>query len=240
VKERTAELEAANHELEAFAYAVSHDLRAPLRALSGFSNALREDYGTTLEGGAHEFLDQITLASSRMGELIDGILRLSRSTRGELRREKVDLSSLAEHILDDLSKAEPGRGVKWTVEPGLTARCDSKLVEVVLVNLLGNSWKYTARTPEPSIGFSAESREGEKSFCVTDNGAGFDMAYAAKLFQPFQRLHRQDEFPGIGIGLATVERIIHRHGGTIRATGAPGKGASFSFSLAGSSDKEEP
>ena len=239
--EAQAELEAANKELEAFAYAVSHDLRAPLRALSGFSHALLEDYGADLKGEARGFLDQITLASTKMGELIDGILRLSRSTRGELLREEVNLSFLAERILGDLMKAEPDRRVAWKVEPSLIARCDAKLIEVVLSNLLGNAWKYTAHTSEPMIRFYGESRDGEKSFCVSDNGAGFDMKYAAKLFQPFQRLHRQDEFPGIGIGLATVQRIIHRHGGTIRPTGEPGKGASFSFSLSlrDSSNKEK-
>ncbi|MGA2765386.1 MAG: response regulator [Spirochaetia bacterium] len=239
--EAQAELEAANKELEAFAYAVSHDLRAPLRALSGFSHALLEDYGADLKGEAREFLDQITQASTKMGELIDGILRLSRSTRGELFREEVNLSSLAERILGDMIKAEPDRRVAWKVQPNLTARCDVKLMEVVLTNLLGNAWKYTAHTSEPTIRFYSENRDGEKSFCVSDNGAGFDMKYTAKLFQPFQRLHRQDEFPGIGIGLATVQRIIHRHGGTIRATGAPGKGAAFSFSLAlrDSSNKEK-
>jgi two-component system, sensor histidine kinase and response regulator len=236
-----AELEAANKELEAFAYAVSHDLRAPLRALSGFSHALLEDYGADLKEEARGFLDQITLASTKMGELIDGILRLSRSTRGELLREEVNLSFLAERILGDLMKAEPDRRVAWKVEPSLIALCDAKLIEVVLTNLLRNAWKYTAHTLEPTIRFYGESRDGEKSFCVSDNGAGFDMKYAAKLFQPFQRLHRQDEFPGIGIGLATVQRIIHRHGGTIRPTGEPGKGAAFSFSLSlrDSSNKEK-
>jgi signal transduction histidine kinase len=239
--EAQAELEAANKELEAFAYAVSHDLRAPLRALSGFSHALLEDYGAELKGEAREFLSQITQASAKMGELIDGILRLSRSTRGGLLREEVNLSSPAERILGDLMKAEPDRRVAWKVEPNLTARCDAKLMEVVLSNLLGNAWKYTAHTSEPMIRFYGESRDGETSFCVSDNGAGFDMKYTAKLFQPFQRLHRQDEFPGIGIGLATVQRVIHRHGGTIRATGEPGKGATFSFTLprADPSKKEE-
>ena len=241
VQERTAELEAANRELEAFAYAVSHDLRAPLRALSGFSHALQEDYGATLMGEAREYLDQISQASGNMGELIDGILRLSRSTRGELRRQDVDLSAVAEGIMKDLARAEPGRNVVWAIEPGLTARCDAKLMEVALGNLLANAWKYTALTPQPTIRFGSETLDGEDWYCVTDNGAGFDMKHAARLFQPFQRLHRQDEFPGIGIGLATVERIIRRHGGTIRAAAEPGKGAAFSFSLspADASNTEE-
>ena len=231
VHERTVQLEAANKELEAFAYAVSHDLRAPLRALDGFSQALSEDYGPKLSGEAHNFLDQIVLASRHMGELIDGLLTLSRSTRGELQLEEVDLSAHAEAILAEHAKAEPFRRVTWTVEPGLGARCDSRLIEVVLTNLLDNAWKYTAGTPEPTIRFYAEHRGNEHIYCVADNGAGFDMRHADKLFQPFQRLHRQEEFPGIGIGLATVQRIVHRHGGIIRATGTPGKGATFSFSL---------
>ena len=226
-----AKLEAANKELEAFAYAVSHDLRAPLRALSGFSHALMEDYGPKLTGEAHVFLGQITLASRRMGELIDGLLTLSRSTRGELQWAEVDLSARAELILDEHAKAEPSRLVTWTVEPGLIARCDSRLIEVVLTNLLDNAWKYTGGTAAPKVRFYAEHRGDEQIYCVSDNGAGFDMRHAAKLFQPFQRLHRQDEFPGIGIGLATVQRIVHRHGGRIQATAAPGKGAVFSFSL---------
>jgi PAS domain S-box-containing protein len=231
VEKRTAELNAANKELEAFAYAVSHDLRAPLRALSGFSQALREDFGPQLSGGAVTYLDQITISSRRMSDLIEGILRLSRSARGELQMESFSLSSIAERIFEDLQKADPGRKVAWSVEPGLTARGDPRLVEVALANLLENSWKYTARTAEPTIRFSAVHGNGEQAFRVADNGAGFDMGHAARLFQPFQRLHRQDEFPGIGIGLATVQRIITRHGGTITATGTPGKGAAFTFNL---------
>jgi signal transduction histidine kinase len=231
VEERTAELNAANKELEAFAYAVSHDLRAPLRALSGFSQALREDFGPQLTGEAAGYLDQITLASRRMGDLIEGILRLSRSVRGELQRENLGLSSIAERVLEDLQKTEPGRKVAWSVEPGLTAWADPRLMEVVLGNLLENSWKYTARTAEPTIRFSAVHGDDAQTFRVTDNGAGFEMGHAARLFQPFQRLHRQDEFPGMGIGLATVRRIINRHGGTISAAAAPGKGAAFTFTL---------
>jgi len=231
IEKRTAELEAANKELEAFAYAVSHDLRAPLRALGGFSHALMEDYGSKLTGEAGVFLEQIALASRRMGELIDGLLTLSRSTRGELQWEEVDLSAHAELILAEHAKAEPSRRVTWTVEPGLKARCDSRLIGAVLANLLDNAWKYTGGTAEATIDFYAEHRGDEQIYCVVDNGAGFDMRHAARLFQPFQRLHRQDEFPGIGIGLATVQRIVNRHGGTIRATAAPGKGAMFRFSL---------
>jgi light-regulated signal transduction histidine kinase (bacteriophytochrome) len=231
VEERTAELKAANEELEGFAYAVSHDLRAPLRAMAGFSQALVEDHGGRLDGEARLYLDQITLASRKMGELIDGILQLSRVTRGELRRDVVDLSSMAGRILEGLARAEPARFVSWRVEPGLTAAGDSRMLEVVLTNLLGNAWKYTAMVPLPAIRVYSDRENGARVFCVSDNGVGFDMAHSEKLFQPFQRLHRQDEFPGLGIGLATVQRIVHRHGGEIRAAGAVGRGATFRFSL---------
>jgi PAS domain S-box-containing protein len=248
VQERTAELLAANQELNAFAYAVSHDLRQPLRAMNGFSQALVEDFGATLPGAAHEFLNHIIQGSRRMGELIDGLLRLSRTTRGELRRDAVDLSALAARLLGELAAAEPNRRVTWTVAPGLTARGDERMIEVVLANLLDNAWKYTAKTPQPKIEFGAMEHpssavvgKGQDSgaapsqpapvFFVRDNGAGFDMQHAAKLFQPFQRLHREDEFPGIGIGLATVQRIVHRHGGAIQATVTPRQGTTFSFSL---------
>ncbi len=231
VVERTAELTAANQELDAFAYAVSHDLRAPLRAMSGFSQALIEDYGTSLQDEARAYLDEIILASRHMGQLIDGLLSLSRNTRGVLRLDRVDISVLADRILEELAQAEPERSVEWRIEPGLSARGDARMIEVLLRNLLGNSWKYTVGRPAPLISVYAEQDGSENRFCVADNGAGFDMRHAVKLFQPFQRLHRQDEFPGIGIGLATVQRIVHRHGGTIRATAAPDKGATFSFSL---------
>lgn len=242
IEERTAELRAANQELESFAYAVSHDLRGPLRAMSGFSQALVEDYGESLAGEARVYLEQIGLASRRMGELIDGLLQLSRSTRGELRRDRVDLSALAERLLAELARTEPSRRVAWRIEPGLTARGDARMIEVVLRNLLGNAWKYTAGTAAPMIRVHAERRPEDRNrlFHVADNGAGFDMAYAGKLFQPFQRLHRQEEFPGLGIGLATVQRIVQRHGGTIQAVAAPGQGAMFSFTLpAAGRDEEE-
>lgn len=231
VEARTAELRAANQELESFAYAVSHDLRAPLRAMCGFCQALEEDYGKELKGEAHVFLEQITIASRKMGELIDGLLTLSRSTRGELRHDTVDLAAMAECVRDELAGTEPGRQVAWWIEPGLVARGDARMIEVVMRNLIGNAWKYTARAKEPAIRVFAEEHGGERLFYVADNGAGFDMAHAGKLFQPFQRLHRQEEFPGIGIGLATAQRIIHRHGGRISAESAPGQGATFCFSL---------
>ena len=231
VRQRTAELEAANQELDSFAYAVSHDLRAPLRAMSGFSQALQEDYGEQLDSEARVYLDQIIIASRHMSGLIDGLLTLSRSTRGELRRDPVDLTALTERLLRDQAAAEPERQVVWQVEPGLCIQGDPVMLEVVMRNLVENAWKYTAKTPNATIRVYTENQEGKRYFCVADNGAGFDMNHANRLFKAFQRLHRQDEFPGIGIGLATVQRIIHRHGGAIRAEGAPGCGATFRFTL---------
>jgi signal transduction histidine kinase len=234
VVERTAELTAANRELDAFAYAVSHDLRAPLRAMSGFSQALTEDYGERLQGEARVYLDQIGLASRKMSELIDGLLALSRSTRGGvLQHDALDISDLSERLLAELAQSDPERQVAIQVEAGLQARGDARMIESVLRNLLGNAWKYSAHAAAPSISVYTEEEDGTRRFCVADNGAGFDMIYAGKLFQPFQRLHRQDEFPGIGIGLATVQRIVHRHGGVIEARGEPGKGAVFCFTLPG-------
>jgi len=226
-----SQLQGANQELEAFAYSVSHDLRAPLRAMSGFSEALMEDFGGKLEREARDYLEEIVIGSRHMGQLIDGLLTLSRSTRGELRHDRVDLSEMADRIRCELEKSEPQRRVEWRIEPALSAGGDARMIEVIMKNLLDNAWKYTTGMAEPIIRVYAEGEGSEHFFCVADNGAGFDMAHAEKLFQPFQRLHRQDEFPGIGIGLATAQRIVHRHGGTIHATGAPHKGALFCFSL---------
>jgi hypothetical protein len=236
VEQRTAELSAANRELETFAYAVSHDLRAPLRAMTGFATALIEDFGKKLDGEARSYLEQIGIASRKMSELIDGILVLSRSTRGDLQRSTIDLSALAGRLLSELAAAEPGRAVATEVEAGLTAYGDARMIEAMLGNLLGNAWKYTARTPRPLIRVYGGELDGQAGICVADNGAGFDMAHAGNLFQPFRRLHRQDEFPGLGIGLATVQRIVNRHGGVIRARAVPGEGATFCFSLAGESE----
>lgn len=226
-----SQLQGANQELEAFAYSVSHDLRAPLRAMGGFSEALMEDFGDTLEPEARDYLDEIVIGSRHMGQLIDGLLTLSRSTRGELHRDRVDLSAMTGRIRMELERSEPQRLLEWRVEPGLSAGGDARMIEAVMRNLLGNAWKYTAGTAEPIIRVYTELAGSGRFFCVADNGAGFDMSHAEKLFQPFQRLHRQDEFPGIGIGLATAQRIVHRHGGTIHATGAPHEGAVFRFSL---------
>jgi len=229
VAERTAELLAANEELESFSYAVSHDLRAPLRAMGGFSRALEEDLGPRLNGDERDSLDQIILASHRMAGLIDGILQLSRIARGELDREWVDLTALAGRIRRELEAAEPEREVAWDLGEGLRAWGDARLLEAALGNLLGNAWKFSAGARPARIAL----RGGPHRFEVEDNGAGFDPAYAVKLFQPFQRLHRQDEFPGMGIGLATVLRIVRRHGGSLEADAEPGRGARFTFTLPG-------
>lgn len=239
VEERTAELAAANRELDSFTYAVTHDLRAPLRAMSGFSQALIEDYGDQLTDDARVYLDQIHIASIRMGELIDGLLTLSRCTRVELQDDAIDLSTMANAVLSELARADPQRKIRCDIASGLTARGDARMIEAVMQNLLGNAWKYTMHTPEPSIRVFAEVNDSHRFFCVTDNGAGFDMAHAGKLFQPFQRLHRQEEFPGTGIGLATVQRIVQRHGGAIKAEGAPGKGATFCFSIQAANGTEK-
>jgi light-regulated signal transduction histidine kinase (bacteriophytochrome) len=231
VKERTAELTLANRELDSFAYAVSHDLRAPIRALNGLSWALIEDYANELQEQAQEYLQQIGVATGRMNDLIDGLLSLSRNTRGELSRDRVDISSLAVRVLAELSDNNPGCHVDVRVEQGLNACCDKRMIESVISNLLENAWKYTTKQKTASIRVFARDREGVRYFCVADNGVGFNMANAERLFQPFQRLHHQNEFPGIGIGLATVKRIINRHGGVIEANSQPGKGAEFCFSL---------
>jgi PAS domain S-box-containing protein len=230
VAERTAELSAANQELETFAYAVSHDLRAPLRALSGYSQALLEDFGSTLPGQAKVYLDRIHLSAAKMGELIEGILALSRSSRGELQHDCVDLSALSRQRLAQLAE-ETGRQVRVAVEDGLVVSGDRRMLSSVVTNLIDNAWKYTGATADPLIRVHAGEVRGLGGFCVSDNGAGFDMGHASRLFQPFQRLHREDQFPGIGIGLATVQRIVHRHGGQIAANAAPGEGATFCIAL---------
>lgn len=231
VNDRTAELLAANRELDAFAYAVSHDLRAPLRAMIGFSQALTEDLGAELNGEVAESLNQITIASRHMGGLIDGLLSLSRTTRGELHRDHIDLSKLAELLRDELVRSDPERSVIWKIEQEIVVYADENMLEAVLRNLLGNAWKYTAGIVPGLIRLYTEQTVEGSRICVADNGAGFDMRHADRLFKPFQRLHRQDEFPGIGIGLATVQRIINRHGGQISAVAEPGNGATFSFTL---------
>ncbi len=229
-RERTA-LAYANRELESFAYSVSHDLRAPLRAINGFGQALEEDYAALLDGEARDYLRRIRAASERMGQLIDDLLKLSRVSRHHLQYEEVDLSAMAREILAELHQGTPGRRVDVHIEGGLVARGDAKLLRIALANLLGNAWKYTRRRRVARIEFGAFEQDGETVFFVRDNGAGFDMRYVDKLFVAFQRLHHLHEYEGTGIGLATVARIINRHSGRVWAEGESGKGAVFYFSL---------
>jgi PAS domain S-box-containing protein len=230
--ERAQQLESANHELQAFSYSVSHDLRAPLRSIDGFSLALVEDYADRLDEAARDYLGRIRAAAQRMGELIDALLVLSRVTRAELRRAPLDLSSLAEAVAADLRQREPERPVEAQIAPGMRAEGDPSLVRNVLENLLGNAWKFTAGQAPARIEVGRLDGASEAlTFFVRDNGAGFDMAYADRLFGAFQRLHDQREFKGTGIGLATVQRIIIRHGGRVWAEGQPGAGATFYFTL---------
>ncbi|BCJ48809.1 hypothetical protein Asp14428_02840 [Actinoplanes sp. NBRC 14428] len=231
VRERTAELEASTNELDAFAYSVSHDLRAPLRSVEGFSQVLLEDYADALDDQGRQYLGRIQANVSRMAQMIDDLLHLSRATRVELRRDRADLSALAREIFTELSAADPGRDVTTTVEDGLTAQGDPDLIRLVLQNLLGNAWKFTAHRTGARISLTAGEQDGVEVFTVRDNGAGFDMRYAQKMFSPFQRLHSASDFEGTGIGLAIVHRIVTRHGGQIRAEGVPGEGATFRFSL---------
>ncbi len=231
VRERTAELEAANSELEAFAYSVSHDLRAPLRGINGFSKAMWEDYGGKLDAVADDYLKRIRAASDRMGQLIDDILHLSRVTRGQMERSEVDLSQLGNGICKELQAADPQRQVTFDIQPGLKATGDANLLGVLLRNLLGNAWKYTEKVGHTQIAFGKNMENGGEAFFVKDNGAGFNMAYSDKLFKPFQRLHSAKDFEGTGIGLATVQRIVRRHGGKIWAESEVGKGSTFYFTL---------
>jgi signal transduction histidine kinase len=199
--------------------------------MSGFSQALTEDYGDLLQGEARMYLDQIGIASEKMSELIDGLLVLSRCTRGTLHNDEINLSALSERLLAELARNDPARQVEIRVEAGIMVNGDACMIKLVMQNLLSNAWKYTAKRPIASIQVFTDHQDGVNRFCVADNGAGFDMAYANRLFQPFQRLHRQEEFPGTGVGLATVQRIIQRHGGQIEAVGEPEKGARFYFTL---------
>jgi PAS domain S-box-containing protein len=233
VRERTAQLEASNKELEAFAYSVSHDLRAPLRGIDGWSLALVEDYGRHLDQRAIGYLDRVRSETQRMGHLIDDLLQLSRITRAEMHRETVDLSLAAESIAARLREAHPERRLEFAIRPGMTASGDARLLEIALTNLLHNAVKFTGTRALGSIRFEAVECDGQAVFAVRDNGVGFDMAYASMLFGAFQRLHSESEFPGTGIGLATVQRVIHRHGGRVWAEAEPDRGASFYFTIGG-------
>ena len=235
LEDANRELEGTNRELEAFSYSVSHDLRAPLRSIDGFSQILQEDYDDVLDREGLDYLGRVRAASGHMATLIDDLLDLSRVGRRPLRREPVDLTNMVTEIIEELRAAEPGRNVEFVAGRGIRAWGDLSLLKVALENLLGNAWKFTAREPEARIEFGADWNPGPgyraPVYYVRDNGAGFDQAYADKLFGAFQRLHGQDEFEGTGIGLATVARIIHRHGGRVWAEGGVGEGATFYFTL---------
>ncbi len=231
LKLSSVQLKATNKELESFSYSVSHDLRSPLRSIDGFSQALLEDYAPKLDETARDYLNRMRNASQKMGDLIDGLLKLSRLTRGEMKRETIDLSMLAQEISERLLETNPERKTEFIISPGLRATGDPQMLRVLMENLLGNAWKFTQKVPEARIEFGSAISNGKQTFFIKDNGAGFDMAYADKLFGAFQRLHDTRDFPGTGIGLATVQRIINRHSGNIWAEGTVGQGAVFYFTL---------
>ena len=233
VSQRTAELKAANKELESFSYSVSHDLRAPLRSIDGFSQALLEDCADKLDEPGKDALRRVRAASQRMGKLIDDLLQLSRTTQSELQRGPLDVSALALASATEVRNIWPGRQVKLIIAPGLHAEGDQQLLRIVFDNLLGNAWKFTSKREQATIEVGAISHNGTTAYFVRDNGAGFDMAYSDKLFGAFQRLHAIADYPGTGIGLATVQRIIHRHGGRVWAEGKVDEGATFYFTLDG-------
>jgi len=245
VRLRTAQLETANDELESFAYSVSHDLRAPLRSIAGFSSALEEDCGDQLSTTSLDYLQRVQRAAGHMGQLIDDLLSLSRATRSEFCHERTDLSATAAEIVAELEEGEPSRHAEVRIADGLVAHGDPKLLRVCLYNLLGNAWKFTAGRQPTSIevgslpaGKPSDAEEGRIYF-VRDNGIGFDMSYASNLFKPFRRLHSREDFPGTGIGLATVQRIIHRHGGRVWAESEPERGTTVYFTLGEEPDQHQ-
>jgi PAS domain S-box-containing protein len=233
VRDRTAALEAVNSELESFSYSVSHDLRTPLRGVDGFSKILLQKYGASLDEQGRHYLERIRAGTQRMGKLIDDLLRLSKITQTELKRVPLDLGALARDISEELRKTDPNRGVEFVIAEPAPIIGDPHLLRIALENLLGNAWKFTGKTEHARIELGAAPREGQQAFYVRDNGAGFEMEHASKLFAPFQRLHDATEFEGTGIGLATARRIIIRHGGRIWAEGKPNEGATFWFTLGG-------
>jgi light-regulated signal transduction histidine kinase (bacteriophytochrome) len=230
--ELKAELDATNDELAGLSYAIGHDFRAPVRAIQGFSEAVLEDYAGDLNPKGQDYLRRVSAAASRLSTLIDDLLRLSQITRDEMHRGAVDLSSLAHAITTGLTKAEPSRQVTTVIAEGLRTTGDERLLRTALDHLLGNAWKFSGKVEKPTVEFGSLEIEGEPTYFVRDNGAGFDAAYATKLFSPFQRLHSEQDFAGRGIGLAIVRRIIGRHGGRVWADGAVGKGATVFFTLA--------
>jgi PAS domain S-box-containing protein len=229
LRHQNAELIAVNQELESFSYSVSHDLRAPLRSIDGFSMALLEDCADKLDAQGKSHLERIRNATGRMGRLIDDLLTLARMSRAEMIRERVNLSTLAEEIADQCRSSEPDRDVRFSTAPGLVVTGDRSLLRVMLENLIGNAWKFTSKRSEARIEFSALDQNGSSVYFVRDNGAGFDMKYAGKLFGVFQRLHDFAQFPGTGVGLASVQRILLRHGGRVWADAKPDEGATFYF-----------
>ncbi|HSL29055.1 MAG TPA: ATP-binding protein [Anaerolineales bacterium] len=231
VIERTAQLEASNKELEAFAYSVSHDLRTPLRSIDGYCRALLEDFGSQLPSESLPYLDRIHVSTIHMAQLIDDLLSLSRVTRASVDHSPVDLSAIARTIVGDLQREQPERQAQFSITPGLVVHGDARLLRIALANLLNNAWKFTSKQEEAHIQFGAHQQNGKTVFFVRDNGVGFDMDHAGKLFGAFQRLHTENEFPGTGIGLATVQRVLHKHGGRVWAESARDKGATFYFSL---------
>lgn len=233
VEERTRELEVSNQELQAFSYSVSHDLRAPLRTIDGFSLALAEDFSEVLNEEGRDYIQRVRAGVQRMGTLIDALLQLSRVTRSEVQREPLDLSQLAQTVFAELMANESGRQVAFTAEPGLSVEADPQLMRVALQNLLGNAIKFSSKTSDPQVTLGHQVQDGQTVYFIRDNGAGFDMTYVDRLFTAFQRLHGDREFKGSGIGLATVSRIIRRHHGRIWAEGAIGAGATFYFTLNG-------
>ena len=239
VEQRTAELKAVNKELEAFSYSVSHDLRAPLRSIDGFSQALLEDYASQLDGDGQDYLNRVRNNAQRMGQLIDDMLQLSRVSRDDMRYEDVDMQEIALQVIESLRESDPDRQVNLTLGPQLSTHGDPRMIRIMLDNLLGNAWKFTAQQDQAEIVFE-RVESGADLFQIRDNGVGFDMQHAHKLFGAFQRLHGIKEFPGTGIGLATVQRIVDRHGGRVWAQAAPDQGATFYFTFsAGSSSETE-
>lgn len=225
------ELTAVNKELEAFSYSVSHDLRSPLRSIDGFSQALLEDYSDRFDDTGKDYIGRVRAASQRMGQLIDDMLKLSRLNRNEMTLEKVDLSAMVESICNELHATQPERHVEFVIARGISVKGDVRLLRVFMENLLNNAWKFTGNKSNARIEFGVSQKDGEDCYFIQDNGAGFDMTYANKLFGAFQRLHDMEEFSGTGIGLAIVQRIVHRHGGKVWAKGEVGKGATFNFTL---------
>jgi light-regulated signal transduction histidine kinase (bacteriophytochrome) len=240
VQQRTAELKVANHELEAFSYSVSHDLRAPLRHIKGYADILLRDCAGQLDETNLKHLRKVQGAALTMGELIDALLELSKVTCAEIHRRPVDLSALAAEVFAELQQSDLKRVVQMEITPGLNTDGDERLLRIVLTNLLGNAWKYSRKRPDSRIEFGKIAGGPAETYFVRDNGVGFDTAYAGKLFGAFQRLHGEEDFEGLGVGLATVRRIIQRHNGKIRAESINFQGATFYFTLGGGDPGENP